>query len=91
MAKRKTTVALRLQRREQRPKSSLHITPRQREILRMVALGHINREDRRIAGYQRPDGGSPSFQSDASTQCSERRPTPASGPPTQLVASQLRQ
>ncbi|HWF59802.1 MAG TPA: LuxR C-terminal-related transcriptional regulator [Nitrospira sp.] len=44
MAKRKTTAALRLQRMEQRPKSSLHITPRQREILRLVALGHINRE-----------------------------------------------
>jgi len=29
---------------EQRPKSSLHITPRQREILRLVALGHTNRE-----------------------------------------------
>ncbi len=28
-------------------KSSLHITPRQREILRLVALGHTNRE---IAG-----------------------------------------
>lgn len=28
-------------------KASLHITPRQREILRLVALGHTNRE---IAG-----------------------------------------
>lgn len=29
------------------PKVELHITPRQREILRLVALGHTNRE---IAG-----------------------------------------
>ena len=29
------------------PKVALHITPRQREILRLVALGHTNRE---IAG-----------------------------------------
>jgi DNA-binding NarL/FixJ family response regulator len=36
--------ALPLPRGEHRPKSSLHITPRQREILRLVALGQTNRE-----------------------------------------------
>ncbi len=44
MARNKNTAALPLQRREHRPKPSLHITPRQREILRLVALGHTNRE-----------------------------------------------
>ncbi len=44
MARNKHTAALPLRRMEQRPKSSLHITPRQREILRLVALGHTNRE-----------------------------------------------
>ncbi|HSA87371.1 MAG TPA: LuxR C-terminal-related transcriptional regulator [Nitrospira sp.] len=47
MARHKHTAALQLQRVEPRAKSSLHITPRQREILRLVALGHTNRE---IAG-----------------------------------------
>jgi len=44
MARNKNTAALRLHRVEHRLKSSLHITPRQREILRLVALGHTNRE-----------------------------------------------
>ena len=44
MARNKNTVALPLHRMEHRPKSPLHITPRQREILRLVALGHTNRE-----------------------------------------------
>ena len=44
MARNKRTAALPLHRVEQRPKSSPHITPRQREILRLVALGHTNRE-----------------------------------------------
>lgn len=47
MARKKKTAALPRHRMEQRPKSSLHITPRQREVLRLVALGHTNRE---IAG-----------------------------------------
>lgn len=44
MARHKHTATLTHQRVEHRPKSSLHITPRQREILRLVALGHTNRE-----------------------------------------------
>ena len=44
MAKHKRTAALRLQRMEHRSKSAPQITPRQREILRLVALGHTNRE-----------------------------------------------
>lgn len=44
MARNKHTVALPRRRMEHRPKSSLHITPRQREILRLVAMGHTNRE-----------------------------------------------
>lgn len=44
MARNRNTAALRLHRAEHRLKSSLHITPRQREILRLVALGHTNRE-----------------------------------------------
>ena len=47
MARHKHTAALQLHRVEPRAKASLHITPRQREILRLVALGHTNRE---IAG-----------------------------------------
>ncbi len=41
---RKSSAARTLPRGEQRPKSALHITPRQREILRLVALGSTNRE-----------------------------------------------
>jgi DNA-binding NarL/FixJ family response regulator len=44
MGRSKNIAALSHQRVEHRPKSSLHITPRQREILRLVALGHTNRE-----------------------------------------------
>jgi DNA-binding NarL/FixJ family response regulator len=44
MARSKHTAALPRRRMEHRPKSSLHITPRQREILRLVAMGHTNRE-----------------------------------------------
>ncbi|MDF0668872.1 MAG: response regulator transcription factor [Nitrospira sp.] len=44
MARKKKTAARPLHRMEQRPKSSVQITPRQREILRLVALGHTNRE-----------------------------------------------
>jgi len=44
MARHKNTAALPLHRVAHRPKPSLHITPRQREILRLVALGHTNRE-----------------------------------------------
>lgn len=39
-----TTTARPLHRVGTRSKPSLHITPRQREILRLVALGHTNRE-----------------------------------------------
>ena len=45
MARSKHTTAARpLHRVGPRLKPSLHITPRQREILRLVALGHTNRE-----------------------------------------------
>ena len=44
MGRSKNIAALSHQRVEHRPKSSLPITPRQREILRLVALGHTNRE-----------------------------------------------
>lgn len=44
MARKKRTTAPVRRRMEQHPKSSLHITPRQREVLRLVALGHTNRE-----------------------------------------------
>lgn len=44
MGRSKNIAALSHQRVEHRPKSSLYITPRQREILRLVALGHTNRE-----------------------------------------------
>jgi len=43
----KTTARKHLARTIRHPKSSVSITPRQREILRLVALGHTNRE---IAG-----------------------------------------
>lgn len=39
-----------LVRNTRHPKSALHITPRQREILRLVSLGYTNRE---IAGSLR--------------------------------------
>ncbi len=44
MAKSKGNTALQLERSERRLKPLLHITPRQREILRLVAVGHTNRE-----------------------------------------------
>ena len=44
MTRKKKSAVLPPQRLEHRPKSSLYITPRQREILRLVALGHTNRE-----------------------------------------------
>ncbi|MGZ8365843.1 MAG: response regulator transcription factor [Nitrospira sp.] len=44
MARSKHTTAHPLHRVGPRSKPSLHITPRQREILRLVALGHTNRE-----------------------------------------------
>jgi two-component system secretion response regulator SsrB len=44
MARHKNTPARQAKRVEHRPKSSPPITPRQREILRLVALGHTNRE-----------------------------------------------
>ncbi|MBI5672511.1 MAG: response regulator transcription factor [Nitrospirae bacterium] len=44
MPRSKHTTALPLHRVGRRSKPSLHITPRQREILRLVALGHTNRE-----------------------------------------------
>ena len=44
MARSKSTTALPLHRVGPRSKPSPHITPRQREILRLVALGHTNRE-----------------------------------------------
>ncbi|MDF0674934.1 MAG: response regulator transcription factor [Nitrospira sp.] len=47
MARKKKTTARPLHRMEHRSKSSVPITPRQREVLRLVALGHTNRE---IAG-----------------------------------------
>ena len=47
MVRNKNTAARPPQRVGHRSKPSLHITPRQREILRLVALGHTNRE---IAG-----------------------------------------
>jgi DNA-binding NarL/FixJ family response regulator len=47
MARHSTTATRHLTRTARHSKSSPHITPRQREILRLVALGHTNRE---IAG-----------------------------------------
>jgi DNA-binding NarL/FixJ family response regulator len=48
MTKPKRVTTLRLKRANRRLKTTSHITPRQREILRLVALGHTNRE---IAGF----------------------------------------
>ncbi len=48
MKKPKRVTTLRLKRADRRLKTTSHITPRQREILRLVALGHTNRE---IAGF----------------------------------------
>ena len=42
MGRSRGNTALQLDRIERKP--ALHITPRQREILRMVAMGHTNRE-----------------------------------------------
>lgn len=42
MGRSRGNTALQLDRTERKP--ALHITPRQREILRMVAMGHTNRE-----------------------------------------------
>jgi DNA-binding NarL/FixJ family response regulator len=47
MTKLKRVVPRRLKHADRRLKTTPHITPRQREILRLVALGHTNRE---IAG-----------------------------------------
>jgi DNA-binding NarL/FixJ family response regulator len=47
MTKPKRVATLRLKRPDRRLKATPHITPRQREILRLVALGYTNRE---IAG-----------------------------------------
>ncbi len=44
MAKSKGNTALQLGRSERRLKPLLHITPRQREILRLIAIGRTNRE-----------------------------------------------
>lgn len=44
MARSRGNNALQLERAERSPKPALHITPRQREILKMVAMGHTNRE-----------------------------------------------
>jgi DNA-binding NarL/FixJ family response regulator len=44
MTKRKSVVMRQPKRTEHRLKPLLTITPRQREILRLVALGHTNRE-----------------------------------------------
>lgn len=47
MIKHKGATTLRVKQRNRRLRTAPHITPRQREILRLVALGHTNRE---IAG-----------------------------------------
>ena len=47
MIKHKGATTLRVKQRDRRLRTVPHITPRQREILRLVALGHTNRE---IAG-----------------------------------------
>jgi DNA-binding NarL/FixJ family response regulator len=47
MARHSTTAMKHLTRTARHPKPAVHITPRQREILRLVSLGHTNRE---IAG-----------------------------------------
>ena len=44
MARTKGTTALQHARMKHRAKPTLHITPRQREILRLIAIGHTNRE-----------------------------------------------
>jgi DNA-binding NarL/FixJ family response regulator len=44
MARSRGNMALQLERTEQNHKPALRITPRQREILKMVAMGHTNRE-----------------------------------------------
>jgi DNA-binding NarL/FixJ family response regulator len=44
MAQRTTRTTKHLTRTARHSKSALHITPRQREILRLVSLGHTNRE-----------------------------------------------
>jgi DNA-binding NarL/FixJ family response regulator len=44
MTKRNSVVMRHSERTKRRLKPSLTITPRQREILRLVALGHTNRE-----------------------------------------------
>jgi two-component system secretion response regulator SsrB len=44
MARTRGNTALQLERTERSRKPALQITPRQREILKMVALGHTNRE-----------------------------------------------
>lgn len=44
MARSRGNTALQLERTERTHKPSLHITPRQREILKMVAMGYTNRE-----------------------------------------------
>ncbi len=44
MAKSKGSAALQLVRSERRLKPVLRITPRQQEILRLVSIGHTNRE-----------------------------------------------
>jgi two-component system secretion response regulator SsrB len=44
MARSRGNTALQFERTERSHKPALHITPRQREILKMVAMGHTNRE-----------------------------------------------
>lgn len=44
MARSRGNTALQLERTEHSHKPWRHITPRQREILKMVAMGHTNRE-----------------------------------------------
>jgi len=44
MARSRGNTALQLDRTDRNQKPALHITPRQREILKMVAMGHTNRE-----------------------------------------------
>jgi len=44
MARSRGNTALQLERPDRPPKPALSITPRQREILKLVAMGHTNRE-----------------------------------------------
>jgi DNA-binding NarL/FixJ family response regulator len=44
MARSRGNTALQLERAERGQHAPLHVTPRQREILKMVAMGHTNRE-----------------------------------------------